>query len=72
MKNRKDMKRFNIWLPVSMYEKYKKRSNDTGIPMTYLMYMDLENYEIIKSANENIGQALKLLTDEATEEEPKA
>ena len=67
------MKRFNIWLPLSLYEKYKKRSNDTGIPMAYLMYMDLENYEIIKSANENMGQALKLLLeDEASEEKPEA
>ena len=74
-KDRKEkMKRFSIWIPVAMHERYKKRSEETGIPMTYLMYMDLENYEMLKSANDNMAQAIKLLLesgDKANEEEPK-
>ena len=67
-----NMKRVNIRIPVELYNEYKERSLETGIAMSFLMYMDLKNYRMIENINNNLVKALKLIEKQTEDAEGKA
>jgi hypothetical protein len=64
---KENMKRVNIRIPIDLYNEYKDKSTNTGIAMSFLMYMDLKNYRMIENINDNLVRALKMM-DKQTED----
>lgn len=46
--------RVNIRIPIEIHEYYKTKSEKTGVAMSALMYLDLENYLMIKKSTEDL------------------
>lgn len=46
--------RVNIRIPIEIHEYYKNKSEKTGVSMSALMYLDLENYLMIKKSTEDL------------------
>lgn len=46
--------RVNIRVPIEMYDYYKTKSEKTGVAMSALMYLDMENYLMIKKSTEGL------------------
>lgn len=61
--------RINIKMPKKMHERYKAKSERTGVPMTSLMYLDLEKIheqeDSIKTMSniEELAKAIKAKED---------
>jgi len=61
--------RVNIRIPKEMYDYYKTKSEKTGVAMSALMYLDMENYLMIKKSTE--GLPLLMTQLERLEEKQK-
>jgi len=46
--------RVNIRIPNEIYDYYKSKSERTGVAMSALMYLDIENYLMIKKSTEDL------------------
>jgi hypothetical protein len=53
--------RVNIRIPKEMYDYYKTKSGKTGVAMSALMYLDMENYLMIKKSTEDLPLLLAQL-----------
>jgi hypothetical protein len=50
--------RVNIRIPNVLYDYYKSKSDSTGVSMSALMYLDLENYLMMKKSMDELPALL--------------